>query len=104
MGESRVTPDSFSPPQAFHHLLSGSSASPEQVSVFLMAQHFTKLDKELDILVAAAAVLHDHTMQVEVNGQEEDFIEDIVGMGGEGWKTFNVRTTAAKWLPAPAHS
>ena len=107
-----LTPDSFSPllkklvftpdkfdaedtDQAFHHLLSGSSALPEQVSSFLTALHFTKVDKESDVLVAAAAVLHHHAVQVEVDGPEDDFIVDIVGTGGDGWNTFNVSTTAA---------
>ncbi|KIJ54450.1 hypothetical protein M422DRAFT_152579 [Sphaerobolus stellatus SS14] len=80
---------------AFHHLLSPSSTTPEQVSSFLTALHLTGLDKHSEVLAAAAEVLHDHAVRVEIEGADEDFIVDIVGTGGDGWNTFNVSTTAA---------
>lgn len=79
---------------AFHHLLSPESATAEQISSFLTALHLTGLDKQSDILSAAAGVLHHHAVKVHIEG-DEDFTVDIVGTGGDGWNTFNVSTTAA---------
>lgn len=85
------TEDSY---EAFHHLLSPASTTPEQVSSFLTALHLTGVDKKAEVLTAAADVLHFHSVKPTYDG-EEDFVVDIVGTGGDGWNTFNVSTTAA---------
>lgn len=79
---------------AFHHLLSPASTTPEQVSSFLTALHITGVDKKTEVLSSAAEVLHFHSVKPTIEGSE-DFIVDIVGTGGDGWNTFNVSTTAA---------
>ncbi|KAF8578951.1 anthranilate phosphoribosyltransferase [Ramaria rubella] len=91
------TPDKFNAADshlAFHHLLKPASVTAEQISSFLTALHLTGVEKQSDVLAAAAAVLHHHAVKVEVEGAD-DFVVDIVGTGGDGWNTFNVSTTAA---------
>ena len=93
-----LTPDKFDAADshlAFHHLLRPSSATPDQVGSFLTALHLTGVDKQSDVLAAAASVLHHHAVKLKVEGADEDFVVDIVGTGGDGWNTFNVSTTAA---------
>ena len=92
------TPDKFGAADsnaAFHHLLTPSSATQEQIGSFLTALHLTGLDKQSDVLAAAANVLHHHAVKLSVEGADTDFVVDIVGTGGDGWNTFNVSTTAA---------
>ncbi|GJJ15397.1 hypothetical protein Clacol_009673 [Clathrus columnatus] len=79
---------------AFHHLLSPASTTPEQISSFLTALHLTGVDKKSEIISTAADVLHFHSVKPTIDGAE-DFLVDIVGTGGDGWNTFNVSTTAA---------
>lgn len=79
---------------ALHHLLRPACASVAQISSFLTALHLTGVDKQSDVLSAAADVLHHHSVKVEVEHAEEVAV-DIVGTGGDGWDTFNVSTTAA---------
>lgn len=93
-----LTPDQFGAADshlAFHHLLRPSSTTPGQVGSFLTALHLTGIDKQSDVLAAAAAVLHHHAVKLSVEGADKDFVVDIVGTGGDGWNTFNVSTTAA---------
>lgn len=92
------TPDKFGAADshlAFHHLLNPSSATPDQIGSFLTALHLTGIDKQSDVLAAAAAVLHHHAVKLSIEGGDDDFVVDIVGTGGDGWNTFNVSTTAA---------
>ena len=72
-----------------------SAISPTQIGAFLTALHMHRIDKQPEMLLAAADYLRSKSIKAIVEHGEDDFIVDIVGTGGDGWNTFNVSTTAA---------
>jgi len=90
--------ESFAPDDlkfALNHLLTPNVVHPAQVGAFLTALHIHQIARRPEFLAAAASVLREKAVKVEVQGSDSDFVVDIVGTGGDGYNLFNVSTTAA---------
>ncbi len=64
--------------------------TPAQIGGFLIALRMK--GETIDEIAAAASVMRDFALKVDVSG---DHLVDIVGTGGDGVHTFNISTTAA---------
>jgi anthranilate phosphoribosyltransferase len=92
------SPEYFTPTDlknALNLLFSSTPAiHPAQIGAFLTALHINHIERRPESLAAAAEVLREHAIKVVLDDQEI-FVVDIVGTGGDGYNTFNVSTTAA---------
>lgn len=98
LGKLVKTPDAFTPDDlqlALEHLLTPDGVQPAQVGAFLAATHIHGVERRPEYLSAAAKVLRSRALRATIEGDDGDFVVDIVGTGGDGHNTFNVSTAAA---------
>ncbi|RPB25897.1 anthranilate phosphoribosyltransferase [Terfezia boudieri ATCC MYA-4762] len=108
------SPASVTPQQvnlAISHIFN-NALSPVQITAFLAALHYTRLDSHPEFIAAAAQGMRDAGVKIpglesrfpphpREQGEEADDgryrggLVDIVGTGGDGHGTFNVSTTAS---------
>ncbi|KAF9078346.1 glycosyl transferase [Rhodocollybia butyracea] len=91
------TPEDFSAEDlrlAMHYLFTPDLVLPEHISAFLTALHLHHVETKPELLAAAASVLRERSVEVVVDGGQDDFVVDIVGTGGDGHNLFNVSTAA----------
>jgi len=79
---------------ALNHLFIPDILHPAQIGAFLSALHVNHLERRPGSLAAAASVLRDRALKAAVQNDDNDFVVDIVGTGGDGHNLFNVSTTA----------
>lgn len=84
---------------AFHHMATEGGCTGAQVGAFLTALKLTSKDRESGVVAACADVMRRLAISCDVRGtvvdDDDDWICDIVGTGGDGHNTYNVSTTAA---------
>ncbi|KAF8553654.1 anthranilate phosphoribosyltransferase TrpD [Imleria badia] len=98
LGKLVKTPENFTPDDlklALEHLLAPDVLPPTQIGAFLAAMHIHRVERRPEHIAAAAEILRSRALKVAVEGDDKDFVVDIVGTGGDGHNTFNVSTTAA---------
>lgn len=91
------TPEDFNAEDlrlALHYIFTPDLVLPEHVSAFLTALHIHHVENKPELLTAAASVLRERSVEVVVDGRQNDFVVDIVGTGGDGRNLFNVSTAA----------
>ena len=94
-------PDTFTAEDArtcFKAVFESRDVSPAQIGAFLTTLYLNKLERTPRVLGAAATVLRENWVKVNLgvhSGDEKGLVVDIVGTGGDGHNTFNVSTTAA---------
>ncbi|ORE22637.1 anthranilate phosphoribosyltransferase [Rhizopus microsporus] len=73
------------------------SATPSQISAFLVSLKLQHKDKDPRIVAACANAMRSHARVVPYDGYEDlaGNVVDIVGTGGDGHNTYNVSTTAS---------
>ncbi|EIE84512.1 anthranilate phosphoribosyltransferase [Rhizopus delemar RA 99-880] len=73
------------------------SATPSQISAFLISLKLQHKDKDPKIVAACANAIRSHAQHVPYEGYENiaGNVVDIVGTGGDGHDTYNVSTTAS---------
>lgn len=91
------SPKDFTPTDltlALNHLFTSNAVLPVQIGSFLTALHLDRVERRPEALAAATSVLLQRALKADVE-EDQEFIVDIVGTGGDGHDTFNVSTTAA---------
>jgi anthranilate phosphoribosyltransferase len=76
--------------QAVMRSIMQGDTSPAQIGGFLIALRMK--GETIDEIAAAAIVMREFALKVEVSGEH---VVDIVGTGGDGAHTFNISTTSA---------
>ena len=76
--------------QSVMRCIMDGNATPAQIGGFLVALRMK--GETVDEIAAAAGVMRDYALKVEIRG---DHLVDILGTGGDGSRTFNISTTAA---------
>ncbi|MEX2353109.1 MAG: anthranilate phosphoribosyltransferase [Gammaproteobacteria bacterium] len=76
--------------QAVMRSIMQGETTPAQIGGFLVALRMK--GETIEEIAAAATVMRDFALKVEVEGEH---LVDIVGTGGDGAHTFNISTTAA---------
>jgi anthranilate phosphoribosyltransferase len=76
--------------QAVMRSIMQGDTSPAQIGGFLIALRMK--GETIDEIAAAATVMREFALKVEVSGEH---VVDIVGTGGDGAHTFNISTTSA---------
>lgn len=76
--------------QSVMRCIMDGDATPAQIGGFLVALRMK--GETVDEIAAAAGVMRDYALKVEVCG---DHLVDILGTGGDGSHTFNISTTSA---------
>jgi len=76
--------------QAVMRQIMQGETTPSQIGGFLIALRMK--GETVDEIAAAAEVMREYALKVQVRGDHQ---VDIVGTGGDGVRTFNVSTTAA---------
>ncbi|KAI9268812.1 anthranilate phosphoribosyltransferase [Sporodiniella umbellata] len=73
------------------------SATPSQISAFLVSLKLQHKDKDPKIVAACAEAMRGHARLISHEGYESiaKQVVDIVGTGGDGHDTYNVSTTAS---------
>ena len=92
-------PEQFTPEDAesaVNDIMKGS-ATPSQISAFLVSLKLQHKDKDPRIVAACANAMRSHARVVPYDGYEDlaGNVVDIVGTGGDGHNTYNVSTTAS---------
>jgi anthranilate phosphoribosyltransferase len=100
------TPEFFTPidlRRALEHIFETIPSDPSksilpdaQIAAFLTALHINRLERRPEFLAAAAALLRERAVTLNVEGRLDGSpVVDIVGTGGDGHNLFNVSTAAA---------
>lgn len=92
-------PTQFTPQDAEHAIneIMKGSATPSQISAFLVSLKLQGLDNDPRIVAACATAMRSHARLVPYTDYEHlsGNVVDIVGTGGDGHDTYNVSTTAS---------
>ncbi|CAO3658771.1 unnamed protein product [Rhizopus stolonifer] len=82
--------------EAVNEIMKGS-ATPSQISAFLVSLKLQHKDSDPEIVAACANAMRSHARLIPYDGYENiaGNVVDIVGTGGDGHDTYNVSTTAS---------
>lgn len=82
--------------EAVNEIMKGS-ATPSQISAFLVSLKLQHKDSDPEIVAACANAMRSHARLIPYDGHENiaGNVVDIVGTGGDGHDTYNVSTTAS---------